>query len=321
MNTLKKICAGIVVFFTGTGYCFADKVINNNPTVQPISAKYTRLAITPSATDPSISAWNAPSDVYYDPALKDNKILLWLPGTGGKAPSVTTTKGPVAFFNVALTQGYRVIALSYITEPAVAQTCAPRVIAGNPNCAAQFRQKRIYGDNAFSGIPDQPQDAIVHRLTMLLTYLIQSDPNGHWSAYLYDGKITWDKFAVSGQSQGGGMAEYLGQRQTVARVISFSGGWDYSAPGKIATWYFGPKNTPANRWYATYHQKENVAETLAQSYKALGIPIEHTYELNQPLLSSMTIDGKNPYHSEGMRNPIYQPIWLTMLGDGRSGGL
>ena len=58
------------------------------------------------------------------------------------------------------------------------------------------------------------------------------------------------------------MAELIAQTETVARVISFSGGWDYadSRAKKIAGWYSKNATTPMDRWFATYNVNENAAK-------------------------------------------------------------
>ena len=55
---------------------------------------------------------------------------------------------------------------------------------------------------------------------------------------LENGEPKWSEIALAGQSQGGGMSAFIAKDHVVARVIDFSGGWDYSAKGKIAKWYF-----------------------------------------------------------------------------------
>ena len=106
------------------------------------------------------------------------------------------------------------------------------------------------------------------------------------------------------------MAEFIAQRETIARVVIFSGGWDHSGPGRIANWYFGKSVTPADRWYGTYNVAEPLGEVIAQTYAALKIPTEHIFALNLPVRP-----GKKP-HVEGIANPAYAQIWKTMLGSG-----
>lgn len=264
-----------------------------------------RFEIKPSATDSSIKAFDAPHLVLYKSSAKQGKLLLFLPGTNGIA-----VKGPADFFNTAMEQGYRVISLSYIDTPAVSQVCIGNTLISDPDCAEAFRTKRIYGVNAFSLIPDEPQDAIMNRITKLLIYLTRSDKQGNWGVYLKNGVPKWELIAVTGQSQGGGMSAFIAKKILVARMITFSGGWDYSAKNKIAGWYFKQSVTPPDRWYGTYHTLEPAAATIAETYKAMAIPDNHIYPL------SLEVRPGRKAHGEGVWNTAYKQQWIEMLGTG-----
>ncbi|WP_131828289.1 BPSS1187 family protein [Elizabethkingia ursingii] len=277
--------------------------------------EYTILRIKPSITDTSITNWDIPHVIKYDPTIQNNKLLLFLQGTRG-----TTMRLPDAFLNTALEKGYKVIAISYITDPGISGICIGDNLRKNNNCAYDFRRYRIYGDNAFPLIKDQPQDAIVNRVSKLLIYLIKNDPHGNWEQYIdmQTGKIKWDKIVISGQSQGGGMAQFIGQHENVAKVISFSGGWDYrdAETKTIADWYTQPCVTPDSNWFAVYHVKEAAAEVLKKICNTLPIPKNQIFAVDGPLRNISVTRGKNPYHGEGLTNIIYKPIWQTMLGSG-----
>lgn len=293
-------------------------VVHAQPQTAPSidSVKHKIVRVKPSQTNAAIHAWDTTHVVFYDPTIRSNKLLLWMAGTNGTPLSV-----PTALFNTALAQGYRIIALSYITVPAISQVCVRDMLDANVDCAETFRRKRVYGDNTFPTIPDQPQDAIIPRLVHLLQWLAKNDAGGNWGKYLTaDGsKPNWASIAVTGQSQGGGMAEFIAKTETVARVISFSGGWDYSdsRSRKIAGWYTKKSATPMDRWFATYNTNENAAKTLGEICTALQIPASHIFALDKPLLNpSAPAANANPYHGDGIRNPVYQPIWITMFGSG-----
>lgn len=276
--------------------------------------QYTLLRIKPSTADATVKKWDTAHAVYYKPFETHNKLLIWLAGTNG-----TPNKVPEDFVKTALEKGYKVIALSYITVPAVAQVCVGERLRQDPDCAEKFREMRVFGDEKFEGIPDDSQDAIVPRLMKLLTYLEKNDPAGKWSQYINSKKNqpNWSKIALAGQSQGGGMSAYIAQHKKVNRIITFSGGWDYSDSEKksIAGWYSKPNATPANRWFGTYHKNEIAAKTISQSYEALSIPDHHIFRLEEPLRKSGK--GNNPYHGEGVHNPVYKNIWEKMLGNGK----
>ena len=272
-----------------------------SPALSMAQAESVRLVIKPSVTDPTIIAADNPHIIIYDRAGA-GKLLLWLPGTGG-----VPERGPFQLFDTAIAQGYRVIDLSYVDTPAVDQICT----AGNtdPECAAKFRQKRIYGDNVTSVINDKPADAIVNRFVKLLQYLARSDQAGNWTQYLENAAPRWDRIAVAGLSQGGGMAAFIAKRQSVGQVIIFSGGWDTAGSGRMAGWYAAASATPPDRWYGTYHVQEQHANALAQIYQALGIPAANIFAFDQPV--------RGDPHNEGNFNPVYRPQWIRIFSRAR----
>lgn len=280
------------------------------------TVRYKKLSVKPSETNAAIRTWDTTHIVYYDPKVTSNKILLWLAGTNG-----TPLRVPAALFNTALEQSYRVIALSYITVPAVSQVCVGKALDAYSRCAELFRRQRIYGDINFPVIKDGPQDAIIPRFVNLLRWLNKNDAAAKWSTYLSpDGsKPNWNNIAIFGQSQGGGMAEFIAQRELIARMISFSGGWDYanSREKKIAGWYSQTSATPMERWFATYNVNEKAAKQLADICTALRIPAGQIFALDKPLSNpTSTTTSANPYHGDGIRNPVYKPIWIKMFGSG-----
>jgi dienelactone hydrolase len=232
-------------------------------------------------------------------------LLVFLAGTGGRSD-----RGPKAFFRVALEQGYRVIDLAYIDEPAVAGVCNRRDDASD--CAAHFRAKRAFGENVTNLIDDAPEDAIVSRLTALLRSLLRKEPENGWDDYLDgNGQVQWAKIALAGQSQGGGMAAFIAKRYKVARVVDFSGGWDMSrTSGKIASWYSQESATPPAAWYGAYHLGESMASTIEETYRALNIPEDHIFRFDA------RVDGDKKRHNYGVHNPANAPIWQKMLGFG-----
>ncbi|MCK0160549.1 BPSS1187 family protein [Allomuricauda sp. F6463D] len=263
------------------------------------------LEIEPSNTDSRIENADTPHFVAYNPSNKQGKLLLFTPGTNGIA-----LRGPKDFFNTAVHQGYSVINLSYINTPAIARICKGEALIENSDCAEEFRNRRVYGDTTFTLIDDKPYDAIVNRLTKLLEYLSVNDRNLDWSRYLENGAPKWSEIALAGQSQGGGMSAFIAKTHLVARVIDFSGGWDYSAKNKIAKWYFKTSKTPVDRWYGTYHAEEPTATTIIETYKAMHIPEDHIYAFD------LEVPNGKRAHSNGIRNIRYRDQWIELLGKG-----
>jgi dienelactone hydrolase len=277
-----------------------------------------RYRIQPSAVDSHVSRFDEPHYVVFDPAgPADAPLLVFLPGTGGR-PSNTTD-----FADLAARQGYRVIGLQYVDTPAVEQVC-PR--DPDPNCAEHVRRKRIYGDNPTSLINDRPEESIVYRLTKLLEALDARHPNEGWGRYLVKGEPDWTRIAVSGLSQGAGMAAFIAQHTLVARAILFSSPWDNSVRTRsLAPWISrGHGATPSERWFGAYHRDENTANLIARAYSMLGIPTDHIHVFTLPPARS---SGPNPNHASVVGNfvtprlpdgsPAYLEEWRAMLGDMR----
>jgi hypothetical protein len=216
-----------------------------------------------------------------------------------------------------------VIGLEYVDEPAVAQVC-PR--SPDPDCSEKVRRKRIYGENVTSAIDDRAEQSIVTRLAKVLAALDRDHPAEGWSRYLKDGQLVWSNIAVSGLSQGAGMAAYIAQRSAVARVILFSSPWDNYGPRQtLAPWVTrGGGATPADRWYAAYHRRENTADVIARAYAALRIPRDHVHVFT---LEPARASGPNPFHPSVVGNgvtprasdgtPAYLDDWRARRGNGR----
>jgi hypothetical protein len=272
-----------------------------------VKAAIREIFVKPHETDPAITLADKPHYVAYDPQAAGAQLFVFMPGTGG-----TPERSPL--LDTAIEQGYRVISLSYPNKPAVAQVC---VGSGDRLCAAKFRQKRVFGGNETWDIAGTPADSIVNRLTKLLQYLAATDENSRWDEYLSGDGPRWNRVAVGGQSQGGGMAAFLAKKRAVARVIAFSGGWDNQGqpgpvrPADVAAWYSTPASTPAGRWFGTYHEQEEHAAAIARTYDALGIPRGNVVVFRTPV-------PRGTAHVFGVNNPANVSEWRRLLGEGRS---
>lgn len=269
-------------------------------------AQISELTVLPSATDSQIRAVDVPHLIMYDANAPQGKLLLFLPGTNG-----VPERGPKRMFEAAIAQGYRVINLSYINTPAVARICRGKNLTQDSDCTEKFRTQRVFGDRTMPLISDEPQDAIMNRFEKLLTYLASTDKDGGWNFYLKNGKPNWANISITGQSQGGGMAAFIAKKIDVSRVSTFSGGWDFSAPDTIATWYSNSSVTPPDRWYGIYHSQERMAQTIDETYRAMGIPEDHIYSLSKDVPESKRA------HTQGVRNTAYADVWKAVFGDGK----
>jgi dienelactone hydrolase len=274
-----------------------------------------RYHVTPESTDSSIHRFNDAHYVVFERSTTSAApLLVFMPGTGGM-PQRTSD-----FADLAAHQGYRVIGLEYTDEPAVAQIC-PR--DRNPDCSANFRQKRIFGDDVTDVIDDRPSESVVNRLVKLLSLLQREHPLEMWSSYLIDGQPDWSRIAVSGLSQGAGMAAYIAQKKRVARVILFSSPWDNYGPRQtLAPWLrAGHGETPSELWFAAFHAKEPTAALIARAYSALEIPQSQirVFSLDPAPTApptayhpSVVANGPTPRTADGQ--PAYLDDWRFLLG-------
>lgn len=264
--------------------------------------------VTPSATDPAIARFDRPNYIVFRKGARPTaELVVFLPGTGGKPENAALLLGVVAGL------GYRVIGLEYDDVPAVAQVCPKNP---DPDCSAEFRRERIFGDAAAAPVTNSPAEAIVNRLVKLIQFLDRRHPDEAWGGYLLDGVPDWSRIVVSGLSQGAGMAAYIAKEKAVARVVLFSSPWDNFGPARrLAPWITGKSATPPERWFAEYHARENTAALIAKAYRALEIPPANIRVFDLGLPPDMTGKGRNdPFHASTIMNPGYGADWQFLFG-------
>ena len=265
-------------------------------------------AIVPSEIDPAVKDFNDPNVVIFDPAAPPTRPLaIFMSGTRGKPEKAT------GLLNVIAEQGYRVIGLEYDDVPAVQKICPQNP---DPACAEAFRAMRVYGKAATASPVDNPQaEAVVTRLTALLTALDKRYPAEGWGGYLKDGAPDWSRMVVCGLSQGAGMAAFIAKRQPVFRAVLFSSPWDFTGPDRTPSpWLSQPSATPPERWYAEYHKREKTADAIQKAYAALAIPADHILVFDRDLQSADPPKGRNPFHPSTIRDLGYAPQWRQMFG-------
>jgi hypothetical protein len=233
--------------------------------------------------------------------------VVFLTGTNGKP------RGNVPFLRVIAEQGYRVIGLEYDDAPAVSRVCPDDP---DPACSEAFRRMRVSGEGDSRTVANPPAEGIVARLTSALRGLDRGYPSDGWGLYLAGGQPAWSRIVVAGLSQGAGMAAFIAKRQAVARVVLFSSPWDVTGPDhRPAPWLFAPSATPADRWYAEYHKRENTAALILRAYAALKIPPDHIRVFDRDIPSDLRLgNAPNPFHVSTIRDPGYAPEWREMFG-------
>jgi hypothetical protein len=284
-------------------------------------------SISPNDTDPAIGRFLNPNLVIFNRSTpRTAELLVFLPGTVVNPAARSPFPHVRGFFDTAADAGYRVVALQYDNYPALLQICARDP---DLSCAANFHQRRIYGENVTDAIDDTPAESIVNRLAKLLQYLDARHPGEGWGGYLKNGKPAWNRIAVAGHSQGATMAAFIAKRETLARVVLLSGPADSTIPERqLAPWLSWRSETPIDRWYAMYHARERRADVLQRAAEALGIAPSHirivSMEPNRPrnvpdwvdlYHASVNLDGVTPRSQAG--EPLYRPDWIFLLGHPR----
>jgi hypothetical protein len=306
-KTLKLALVGAVTWIAML--MSEDTAIAQNAQCQS-SERFVVYCIRPSEADPRVARFDDPHFVIYSRSTRaaDQPLLVFLPGTNGKPP------GAPDFLRTAVENGYRAISLAYNDDVSIAVYC-PR--NGGPECSARFRRMRLYGEDSIDPRIDNTRpEAIVNRLNHLLRYLDAQHPDENWSRYFDQNGIVWERIALAGQSQGAGMAAFIGKQKVVNRIILFSSPWDFyiDPDGQriLAPWLAWSVKTPLDRWYAGYNQRENTAALLARAYAMLRIPPDHIRVFSNILPNAQPGDG-NPYHGQGVHNIAYRPDWIFFL--------
>lgn len=217
--------------------------------------------VTPNATDPAIGLPNAAHHVVLPTGTPRGRLFVFLPGSGAS---------PLGYDDVVLeagAQGYHAIGLSYPNATTAASKC------GNDlDCYGPLHQRVFDGTGSSAVDSTTPVNAVEHRLAALLTYLDASYPTEGWGQYVSGGLPVWSKVVLAGHSQGASEAAWGGEVRDLAGVVLFAGPADADSNDVPAHWLSDPHLTPAERYVALIHSKDNWYARDAQTWVALGIP-------------------------------------------------
>lgn len=226
--------------------CAPDKVVGGKPatgdcvkseTIQVQGTSVTRTAVRANCTDPAITALSEKLHLILVPANATRKTLwLHLGGSGGE-PTNTDNIG-----NAAALSGYHYISLAYPNEPSIGARCTCPEGPRPADCEGLIRYEVLYGNDLTPWFDMEADESILARLKALLVYLHGKRPADGWDEYLTaDQKdIEWSRLALSGFSQGGGMAGLIARDHLVQRVMYLSKG-----AGATANAVVDPASAPA----------------------------------------------------------------------------
>jgi hypothetical protein len=222
--------------------------------------------VLPSDTDPNISDAYGQHFVAVGPAqLRNGKLLVFFPGTGGEAGQYSQ------FLRHAATNGYLVVGLAYRNDESINNdVCGDVPIQYRSQCKEDSRLEILLGADVVDSWwlnPDvSAADAAYHRLMAVVADQAAAHPAEGWGGFLADAQTPrWNLIAFAGHSQGGGHAAMTGKLNHVDRVLLF----DATEPDD---WTQNPGDTSRQRYWGLAHELESQYDPITQSWDKLGLP-------------------------------------------------
>ena len=259
----------------------------------------------------------------------NGKFLLHLVGTFDN-PSRTSY-----FSSLAANHGFKVIVLKYKNNVPPPLICKASF---NQECYSNFRKEVLFGEDLIDQIEVDVDNSIMNRLNKLLIYLSATYPTEGWEDILTEIEDEdWTNSIVSGHSQGGGLAAFLGKMYEVNRVLMFASPNDYSAIfSSPAAWVNDLSATPDSNYYALgniydevidYNEQYEIWEDMnltsfSDSTQIDGVSCQ---DLQSRLLyTTYNVPDDSPTNHGAMivdnflpmidGKPTFIPVWKYMLG-------
>ncbi|MBV8160844.1 MAG: hypothetical protein JO265_07975, partial [Acidimicrobiia bacterium] len=235
------------------------------------------------------------------------------------------------FLDEAAALGFHAVGLTYNNTVAVGSRCL-----NNLACYGTVRHNVFDGSqpSAYSAVP--PADGVEHRLSALLGYLARTYPGEGWGSFLVGGRVGYGSIVMSGHSQGGGEAAFIGTLRPLAGVVSLSSPPDTNDQHQAAPWLSTVASgaTAGGQYFAFYHQGDPFAPRIRADWTAMGLdglgPLTSVdtqgppYGLTHELTSSApvprvvladhdatAVDNAQPLCRDG--RSAYVPVWRYLL--------
>lgn len=286
--------------------------------------------VLPSTVDSTVDPnENQPHFVVSPGGSATGRLFVMLPGTQG-APG----NYELVVRNGA-SRGYHAVGLDYPNAVSVGSICAADP---DPACFGNVRQEIVTGENLSPRVAIAQPDAIITRLTRLLTYLQASFPNEGWGQYLNGGQVVWSRVVIAGHSQGGGHAAMIAKLQRVQRAAYFASPPDWNLfTNAPAAWFGGTWQTPTDVQYGFTHVRDGLVpfSQLQSIWQRIGLGTGTPLSVdgasapfgNARMLSTNATPGSNgfaanPEHGapvldavtplDGAGRPVFAPVWNYM---------
>jgi hypothetical protein len=229
--------------------------------------KITPSTITVQSTGASVKANPKGQHIYAGCGAgpKCGKLLfVMLPGAHGKPGNFRKLIQTMA------ASGMAAVALDYqmyANSPGLID--ADLECRNNDGCYGDFRRDRVLGAEHSAYVLGQ-EDGILNRLAKLLSKL-------GWTNFIEKDHLLFDNIVFAGESQGAGMAAWIGKHYRVRRVVQFSGTSD-SIKGAgprghwtPASWTKEVGKTWSEDYFVFYNAKDPMIDRDKLVWDALGM--------------------------------------------------
>ena len=180
-------------------------------------------------------------------------------------------------------------------------------------------------------------NSIENRLIKVLQYLNNDYPNENWNQFWSgDSTILWENIIVSGHSQGGGHAGFIGKIKQVERVVMFAINDWMPLLQRTSAWVSMPGATIPERYFAFTHELDEAADFGNQQIfwedlgmmqfgnvvltDGLSVPFENSHTLFTQVIPAV---DTTKYHSspivdlytpkDGNDMPVLQLVWEYLI--------
>jgi hypothetical protein len=262
--------------------------------------------IFPSATDSAINIFTNAEHYCYVPVTPSGFLNIFFCGSGAQ-PS-----GATAFLE-ASQERHHTIGLMYPNSPYPDQPNCNNVPNPKDTYLDLFCQEVFSGENLTPLTSIDPPNSIHNRITKLLQYLIVQFPTEGWEQFIEEDEIMWTKIIVSGHSQGGDHAAFIGKYFPVWKIICLS------SPREICKYITTWGTLPIEKYYFFTHLTDNFTKQ-DQTIRNMGITgafvdtniITDPAFWGQYLVSSILNPSPND-HKCTINDMRLKPVWEYLL--------
>ena len=271
--------------------------------------------VKPFETNSNYSSLEDSNYIVRNTTLHLNKLVLFIPG------SFSSAKDYSVFCQYPASIGFDVISLAYPNGVGT----APLGSSSDSLVFNKYRQEICFGTPVSSYVSVDTLNSIYIRTLNLLNYLSVTFPADNWGQYLLTPtSIDWSKIILSGHSQGSGHACYIGKKESVERVLMFSGPNDFSTYfNNSANWLRQSGVTPISKHFFLLHLNDEIVPFYNQFKNNQGLGMFRFDDttlvdiLSPPFANSHALYTKvpaiSPHNSTIGANPFFPIVWNYML--------